>query len=252
MFKKLITKPVQTTKDIKAFFDQCAHTYSEQHGHPDRLLNYRIGLIKQCVPICPNDVVLDIGCGNGHHLFALADDLGRGIGVDLSSEMIAVANEHLRTSPWQKKMTFQVDNAEELFTVPDHSVDMVLCIGAFEHMLNKSAVLLSVYRLLKSHGCFFCLTPNGDYLWYRFLAALLRLNTKHLSTDEFLTHSEMERLLAQSGFVRVQTGNWTFIPKGDMYPTLGILLQVMNGVGQFFKIKRLRGGLWVCAWKSTT
>ena len=103
MFKKLTTTTVHATEDIKAFFDQCAHAYSEQHGHPDRLLSYRIGLTKQCVPICPNDVVLDIGCGNGHHLFALANDLGRSIGVDLSSEMIAVANERLHASPWQAK-----------------------------------------------------------------------------------------------------------------------------------------------------
>jgi SAM-dependent methyltransferase len=249
MFKKLITKPVHSTEDIKAFFDWCARTYSEQHGSPDSLLNYRIRLIKQSIPIRPNDTVLDIGCGNGHHLFALANDLGRGIGIDLSSGMIAAANERLQASSWQKKMTFCVDNAEELSTVSEQSIDVALCIGAFEHMLNKSAVLNSIYRVLKPQGCFFCLTPNGDYLWYRFLAPLLRLDIKHLSTDKFLTHIEMERLLTQSGFNRIHTRNWTFIPKGDIHPTLRPLLWVLDGVGNLFNLQQLQGGLLVCAWK---
>jgi SAM-dependent methyltransferase len=249
MFKKLITKPVHTLEEIKTFFDQCAHIYVEQHGHPDQLLNYRVRLIKEGALLTPNDVVLDIGCGNGHHLFALGNDLNRGLGVDLSSGMIAVANERLQTSPWRKKMTFRVDNAEELSTVSDQSVDVVLCIGAFEHMLNKAAVLKNVSRVLKPQGRFFCLTPNGGYVWYQFLAPLLGIATRHLSTDKFFTRVEMEQLLKQSGFAPVQIRNWTFIPKGDMPPIPGILLQILDGIGKSLKISYLRGGLQVCAQK---
>ncbi len=251
MWSKLTTRAVHTNADVKAFFDQCAHTYSEQHGPPDRLLNYRIRLIKQSIPIGPSDVLLDIGCGNGHHLFALSEDLGRGIGIDLSSEMVAVAKEHLHTSLLHKKITFQVDNAEELLTIPDQSVDIVICIGALEHMLKKSSVLTNVYRVLKFNGRFLCLTPNGSYLWYQFIAPLLGVDTKHLSTDKFLTLTEIDRLLVQSGFTRVQTGNWTFVPKGDIHPVLGALLRTLDGAGRLLNINRLRGGLKACAWKST-
>ncbi len=251
MWSKLTTQTVHTTAEVKAFFNRCARTYSKQHGPPDHLLNYRIRLIKQSIAIRASDVLLDIGCGNGHHLFALSEDLGRGIGIDLSFEMIAVAKEHLQTSLLRKKITFQVDNAEELLTISDQSVDVVICIGALEHMLKKSAVLTNVYRVLKPNGRFLCLTPNGSYLWYQFIAPLLGVDTKHLSTDKFLTLTEIERLLVQSGFTRVQPGNWTFIPKGDISPVLGALLQALDGVGKRLNINRLRGGLKVCAWKST-
>ncbi len=162
-----------------------------------------------------------------------------------------VAKERLQTSLLRKNTTFQVDNAEDLLTIPDQSVDVVICIGALEHMLKKSAVLTNVYRVLKPNGRFLCLTPNGSYLWYQFIAPLLGVDTKHLSTDKFLTLKEIVRLLVQYGFTRVQPGNWTFIPKGDIHPILGALLQALDGVGKRLNINRLRGGLKVCAWKST-
>lgn len=249
---KLKTKQIDSITDLQAFFDQCAQNYSEQHGHPEHLLNYRIRLLKQFARIHPNDVILDIGCGNGHHLFALADEIGCGIGIDLSPAMIEAAREHLQNSSWQEKISFHAENAEELSTITDHSVDLAMCIGSFEHMFNKSAVLTNVYRVLKPSGRFICLTPNGDYLWYRFIAPLLKLDTKHLSTDEFLSRTEMEHLHKDSGFCQVDVGYWTFIPKGDMHPALGWVLQSLDRFGRLFRINSLRGGLLLCSWKPST
>jgi cyclopropane fatty-acyl-phospholipid synthase-like methyltransferase len=64
------------------FFDQCSSTGSpEQHGHPQRLLDYRLRLVRNLARLRPTDVVLDVGCGNGHHLLALAPEVARGIGL---------------------------------------------------------------------------------------------------------------------------------------------------------------------------
>ena len=41
-------------------------------------------------------------------------------------------------------MRFRADNAETLASVPERSIDVVFCVGAFEHMVDKSAVLRSV------------------------------------------------------------------------------------------------------------
>jgi 2-polyprenyl-3-methyl-5-hydroxy-6-metoxy-1,4-benzoquinol methylase len=249
MFRKLTTTPVQNTAQTKTFFDNCAVAYSEQHGHPQRLLNYRIGLIREYARPCRDDVVLDIGCGNGHHLFALAEEIVQGIGVDLSSSMIEVAQAHLRNSPLQGKLTFLVDNGEEIGTIPEHSVDLVICIGALEHMPDKAAVMTNVYRLLKPRGRFFCLTPHGGYLWYQAIAPLLGMDTKHLSTDKFLKRHELVELLEESGFLHVRVGYWTFIPKGDMPSFLAFVLAGLDKIGKLFRANSLRGGLSVCAWK---
>lgn len=249
MFRKLTTTPAHSTANTKTFFDNCAVAYSEQHGHPERLLNYRIGLIRKYAQPCRDDVVLDLGCGNGHHLFALAEEIVHGIGIDLSSSMIEVAQAHLRNSSLQGKITFLVDNGEEMRTIPEQSIDLVICIGALEHMLDKRAVVSNVYRLLKPRGRFFCLTPHGGYLWYRALAPLLRMDTKHLSTDEFLKRHELVNLLEESGFLHLQVGYWTFIPKGDMPSFLAFVLTGLDKIGKLFRANSLRGGLSVCAWK---
>jgi|ERR1041384_1472984 2-polyprenyl-6-hydroxyphenyl methylase/3-demethylubiquinone-9 3-methyltransferase len=249
MLRKLVTTPVQSTADIKDFFDNCARAYSEQHGHPERLLNYRIALIKQYARPSNEEVVLDVGCGNGHHLFALAGDIGHGIGIDLSPAMIEIAQERLQHSPWQSKLTFLSEDGETLSALAEPSIDLAICVGALEHMLNKSAALINVYRVLKPGGRFFCLTLNGGYFWYQALAPLLGLETKHLSTDRFLKRDELVSLFTEAGFCRIQIGCWTFIPKGDMPRVLGGICQGLDFIGKVLRIHSWRGGLWLCAWK---
>ncbi|HVF91086.1 MAG TPA: methyltransferase domain-containing protein [Blastocatellia bacterium] len=249
MLRKLVTTQVHSSADIRDFFDGFAHAYSERHGHPDRLLNYRIALIKRYANPSKDEVVLDIGCGNGHHLLALAGDIGRGVGVDLSPAMIEVAQERLRASPRQDNLTFLSDDGEKLAALAERSIDLAICVGALEHMLNKSGVLVNAYRTLKAPGRFFCLTLNGGYFWYEALAPLLGLETKHLSTDKFLRRDELVRLLTEAGFCRIEVGYWTFIPRGDMPPVLGLICQGLDALGRILRIDSLRGGLWVCARK---
>ena len=116
-------------------------------------------------------------------------------------------------------------------------------------MLNKPEAAANARRVLKPRGRFFCLTVNGGYVWYRALAPLLRLETRHLSTDRFLKRAELIALLTEAGFSRVEVGCWTFIPKGDMPPMMGTVCQGLDWVGKALRISALRGGLWACAWK---
>jgi ubiquinone/menaquinone biosynthesis C-methylase UbiE len=94
----------------------------------------------------PADVVLDLGCGNGDHLLALGPEVACGIGIDISPGMIELARTRLRSSPHRPNLRFELDDAEELKGIADQSVDLAICIGAFEHMLDKRAVLASICR----------------------------------------------------------------------------------------------------------
>jgi ubiquinone/menaquinone biosynthesis C-methylase UbiE len=239
-----------STTDIRSFFDQCASTGShEQHGHPQRLLEYRLALVRNMAQPRPTDVVLDVGCGNGHHLLALRPEVARGIGIDISPGMIELARDRLGRSTWRANLAFEVDNAEELKGIADQSVDLAICIGTFEHVLDKHAALASVYRVLKFGGRFFCLTPRANYVWYRAIAPRLRFSTKHLSSDRLLTHDEFCALLEQAGFRRIRSAPWTFIPKGDMPAVVAGLLAVLDAIGRYAQWDSFRGGLSLCAWK---
>ena len=249
-FRGVVTTPSYNTADIRAFFNQCASTGSpEQHGHPQRLLQYRLALVRSLARPRSTDAVLDLGCGNGHHLLALAPEVARGIGIDVSPGMIELARARLQSSTWKANLTFEVDDAEALKGIADQSIDLAICIGAFEHMLDKRAVLASIYRVLKLGGRFFCLTPDADYVWYRTIAPLLGLPTKHLSSDRMLTHKEFCALLDQAGFRPIRFAPWTFIPKGDVPALVALLLTVLDAIGRRARLDSLRGGLSVCAWK---
>ena len=250
MRTRLFTTPVQSTADIRDFFDRAAPAYAEQHGHPDRLLRYRVGLIKRHARPLEHEVVLDVGCGNGHHLQALAVDIGQGIGIDLSPAMIEIARARQQESAGQASLSFLSDDAQTLGSLAAESIDLAICVGAFEHMLDKPAVLANVRRVLKQGGRFFCLTINGGHVWYQQFAPRLGLATCHLSTDRFLTRAELVRLLSESGFSRVEAGCWTFIPRGDMPAVWGMVFRALDLLGRLFRVPAWRGGLWVCGWKA--
>jgi 2-polyprenyl-6-hydroxyphenyl methylase/3-demethylubiquinone-9 3-methyltransferase len=242
------TTPARNTADIQSFFDRCSSQYAEQHGDADQLLEYRLGLIRAHSGLRESDVVLDVGCGNGHHLLALAPGLAQGIGVDVSPGMIGVARARQTGSLWQHRVRFSVDDGESLASIVPASIDLALCIGALEHMLDKPAVLASIRRVLAPGGRLFCLTPDGAHPWYRAIAPLLGFSTKHLSTDRFLTRAELSALLEEAGFAHARFGSWSFIPKGDMPPALGAFLGGLDAVGRVARLDSLRGGLWVCAY----
>ncbi|HEV7370444.1 class I SAM-dependent methyltransferase [Arenibaculum sp.] len=249
-WRRLRTRTVGGREDIRAHFDAFAPENVEQHGSPARLLAYRVGLLAEVARLRPGDTVLEIGCGDGIHLLALAERLGRdadirGIGIDLSPAMVASAGARLAAGGLggTGRIGFRVDEGTELATLGDATVDVVYCVGSLEHMVDQAAVARAVARVLKPGGRFVGLTPNGGYLWYRNLAPLLALETRHLSSDRFLTAAELKTVLGSAGFRVERIDHWSFVPGGDMHPALAMLLRGLDGVGQAAGAGMLRGGL---------
>ena len=212
MKRKHFTRSVASPDDIRQNFDRQAIEYAEQHGDADELLAYRLGLFREKGDLNEGCVVLDIGCGNGHHLRGLRHWMNKGIGIDFSQGMVEVAQRHSQGM----NLEFFQDNATKLDRIEDASVDRVICSGAFEHMVDQTLVLTQVYRVLRPGGRFVCLTPNGNFVWYNRIAPLLGWDTQHYATDRFMRSRELEEMASGVGFTRVEVDYWTFIPRGDM------------------------------------
>jgi SAM-dependent methyltransferase len=243
---RLVTSDVRDHADVRAFFDRSAASYTEQHGPADRLLRYRTNLLHEAAQFRADDTVLEIGCGDGMHLFALADSFARGIGVDISEAMVARASGIAERRGLGDKFRFVASLGEELAGIGDASIDVVWCVGSLEHMLDQPAVARAAFRVLKSSGRFIGLTPNGGYVWYRRLAPLLSIATQHLATDHFLTRDELTALLRDAGFSDIRIDSWTFIPRGDMPRCAAALLLLMD----LLRIPSWRGGLRFVAARS--
>jgi SAM-dependent methyltransferase len=238
----LKTRTILNQSELVAHFDRSATAYEEAHGDARRLLDYRLGLIRQR---CHgrSGVLLEIGCGTAIHLAALATSFSRLIGTDISPRMIASARHKLQSLPYRDRIELRVDPAEELGTIDDSSVDVVLCVGALEHMLDRAQVVRQVARVLRDGGRFVLLTPHGGYCWYALLAPILGIATRHLSTDRFLKRREAIGLVQSAGLQVSSLDYWTFIPKGDMPAWTGVVLEFLDRLGRFCRLGALRGGL---------
>ena len=246
---RLITRTVRGNEELTQFFDETARDYRDLHGPPEKLLQYRLAIIRPLIAGANSESLLEIGCGTGIHLFALADQFTRVIGTDISPGMIEMANATLESRKDRHKFSLAVDRAECLSSICDKSIDVVLCVGAFEHMIDKRGVLFQIRRILQSGGIFVCLTPNGDSIWYRHWAPVLGLDTRHLSSDLYVTLPLISEHMSDCGLQLSESGNWTFVPAGDVNPALALLLRVVDRAGRYLQIPAFRGGIYFKAVK---
>jgi ubiquinone/menaquinone biosynthesis C-methylase UbiE len=242
---RLRTVQVSDGEDVRRFFDALADTYRDSHGDTRRRLRYRLRVIRRLLRGVGRSCLLEIGCGNGTHLFPLAMDFDRVIGTDLSPRMIAAARIRHVTHPAAARVRLEVHTAECLESVHDESADAVLCVGAFEHMLDQRGVMKEVRRVLKPGGAFVCLAPNGGYIWYAHLAPWLGLHTRHLSTDRFMRHEEWRALLLAANLQAIDVGSWRFVPAGDMPAWAAAMMRLLDRLGRLLRMPALRGGIYV-------
>jgi SAM-dependent methyltransferase len=104
-------------------------------------------------PILPGEAVLDLGCGAGFDALVAAQLVGSNglvVGVDLSPEMIAVAEAGLRETgfPNVEFRTAQV----EAIPVPDATFDVALSNGVLNLIPDKPAALRGILRVLRPGG----------------------------------------------------------------------------------------------------
>jgi len=103
----------------------------------------------------PGEVVLDLGSGGGIDVLLSAKRVGptgRAYGLDMTDEMLALANENKRRAG--------VENAEfvrgeiEQIPLPDNFVDVVISNCVINLSADKDRVLREAFRVLKPGGRF--------------------------------------------------------------------------------------------------
>jgi demethylmenaquinone methyltransferase/2-methoxy-6-polyprenyl-1,4-benzoquinol methylase len=106
---------------------------------------YRQAIV-EALPLCPGQVVLDVGCGTGLCFGPLRDKVttrGGVVGIEESPEMVAVAREHVAEEGWLNVMVVQsrAEDAEIAFTA-DAALfcavhDILQSPGALRNVLGK-------------------------------------------------------------------------------------------------------------------
>ena len=87
------------------------------------------------------------------------------IGLDLSEDMICVANKNKIEENVQERVEFVKGNAEDMDLFKDNSFDLVFSNGSLHHWVNPERVFNEIRRVLKPDGTF-CITDGKRNLQF--------------------------------------------------------------------------------------
>jgi len=188
--------------DDAAFWDGIAEKYAKQPvANPD-VFDAKIAVTKSRMKA--TDVVLDIGCGTGSLALRLAGSAAQVHGLDISSEMIRIANGKARAQEVDN-VTFHVGPFDETFRAFEAESLDGICAYSLLHLVDdRSAALEQIYRLLKPGGFFISSTVCLGESWvpYGALIGVMRAVGKAPMVKIF-DKGTLEGEMRQSGFVEI-------------------------------------------------
>ncbi|MFH2139003.1 MAG: arsenite methyltransferase [Candidatus Omnitrophota bacterium] len=143
-----------STDQAKDISKKIGYSDSEINAVPEGAnLGFGCGNPVAIASLKEGDVVLDLGSGAGFDAFLAAQkvgETGRVIGVDMTPEMIAKAEENTKKGKYSN-VEFRLGEIEKL-PVKDNSIDVIISNCVINLSPEKPAVFKEAYRVLKSRG----------------------------------------------------------------------------------------------------
>lgn len=109
------------------------------------------------------DAVLDLACGPGFFSREFAKTGAQVTGVDISKELIALANASLQATHGSEAISFKVSSADKLDFIKSGSIDKIALILAIQNMENVQGVLKECARALKPAGRLFIVMTHPAF-----------------------------------------------------------------------------------------
>lgn len=173
--------------ESQAFFSVRAATWDKKFG--DDLPSYAKAVADS--GLRPGDFALDVGCGTGRALPALAAAVGptgRVLGIDLTHDMLLAARAAGRESCGGLVLA----DARSL-PIASSTVDAVFAAGLVQHLLDPGAGLLELARVTRPAGRLALFHPTGR-------ASLAARHGRTIRPDEPLNEPVLTGLLAAAGW----------------------------------------------------
>lgn len=151
-----------------------------------------------------NELILDMGCGDGRLSAALAERVPRGrvIGIDPSAKMIELAlssfpNKHF------PNLLFQNLPAEAVQI--EKQADLVLLLNALHWIRDPKKALQRIYEALKPGGTLYILTYPKESTYWKFLDETLEEKSLHAFKEQsalktILPTQDYKKILENLGF----------------------------------------------------
>ena len=155
--------------------------------------------------------VLDLGCGTGGDSVLLAARGANVSSVDISPDLLALAEERARLDGQSHRIVTVCASAHGI-PLPDESVDVVFG-NAILHHLDLSTIAREVHRVLKPGGRAIFKEPTRDSRLLIFLRNLVPYRQPDISPFERpLRHDEIRAFAANFRSLRARSFELPFVP----------------------------------------
>lgn len=183
----------------------------ERYLSPSAETFYSLEYLYHLLGDASGKVVLDYGCGAGDNsVLIAAHKAERVIGVDISPDLIELAEKRLAAHDYAGKAEFRVGSAHDL-PIEDESIDVVFG-NAILHHLDLKLASKEVFRVLKKGGRAIFLEPvrNSKFVW--FVRNLIPYEQPDLSPFERpLTDAELKEFAADFADYRSRAFSLPFV-----------------------------------------
>lgn len=148
--------------------------------------------------------VLDVGCGLGGSAFVMASDFGLQVdGIDLSRNMLALAEQKLATNGLSSLVSLQWGDCLELDSAEQY--DAIYSRDVFLHIADKTLLFERLHAAMRPGGKLlfsdYCCGPKP---WSDEFKAYVQDRGYSLHTPE-----EYARFISDAGFEQVTADDWT-------------------------------------------
>jgi SAM-dependent methyltransferase len=175
--------------------------------------------------------VAELCCGQGEAATLLGSRIGRGIGVDISPDMLAVAvKSHVGST-----FTFVQGDATRL-PLRDGVFDCVVMSGGIHHVNDRHRLFAEVARILRPGGALVWREPVSDFFVWRWLRTLIYRAAPGLD-------AETERPLTYDGTVPKLAGAGLHLVSWRPCGFLGFCLLMNSDVLVFNRLLRFWPGI---------
>lgn len=145
--------------------------------------------------------VLEIGCGTGNYVRAIAAETGAACtGVDPSREMLRIARERAdHPESGQVPLTFTEGSAEAM-PLSDQAFDLAFSVDVIHHVQRRNQAARELYRVLKPGGFGVIVTESEDDIRHRTPQVTYFPETIGVELERYPAINVIERELVEAGF----------------------------------------------------